>query len=163
MKKFIKNLCILSILFSVYSTTIGAQELPSQAPTSVVTIEDENGKNIDYTIAEGETITVPIYLTEEGNKSRSFTKVASASFFRGPSYVSFLFVPTPAYKYKSFGFVGTFGWTDNSGMQMGEKRFSSEMTGSIHANKPGHAILVGKYSVLDFAPLEVFKTFNWAK
>lgn len=80
MKKFIKKLCILSLLLSVYSITVGAQELPNKVPTSVVTIEDENGKNIDYTIAEGETITVPIYLTEDGNNSRSLTKVASASF-----------------------------------------------------------------------------------
>lgn len=59
--------------------------------------------------------------------------------------------------------MGTFGWTDRNGLHMGKSRFNSVMSGSINANKPGHAILVGKYNVIGFAPLDVIKSFNWSK
>lgn len=163
MKKLIKLLCILTVLFLTFPTQLKAVEENNPDATMTIVMTDENGNETEYQLHEGEPLTVPVYMQKEGSLTRDWTACATLTFFPEAYRVNFKFTPFEAFKYKTLGFTGSFNTTDAHGQLYMRSSHTGKLQGAVSRpqGKGWRAILVGSYLVTGYNPSNVSKAYQY--
>lgn len=169
MKKIFFN--IIGVIFTLVlcftpTTTTFAGEL-QKSPITTITVADENGEDISYTVYENTLNSIPIYAKKTGeDNTRNLSQVATltinlnkmadvytATFHFKPSNIGTTVL--------AIGFTGEFT-TYKTGMTYGSGTYILPvMSGTIGAPQHGTGSLSGTYSVVGFDPVRILQSFSW--
>ncbi len=161
MKKIISLL--LSLAFSVVmSTSVFANEITEQQPVASITVVDENGNDVKYTLYDDSTTSIPIFAVKEDASSRTLTEVATLHISVSSGLATFLFTPANvAISLITIGFTGTFT-TYFNGIRYGYNDYLLPIGGgSVSAADTGTGSLSGTYKVIGYEPASVLQGFSW--
>lgn len=162
MKRITSIILAMVLCFSMSINAFASETSSKQEPVSVITVADENGKDVQYELYDNSTINIPLYAAKEGETSKALTEVASLTVSVGDGFATFLFSPSSVgIGLLTIGFTGDFT-TYLSGLRYGYNSYILPvLTGTVTASTKGTGSLSGTYSVLGYEDVSVLEAFSW--
>ena len=77
MKRITSIILALVLCFSMSINAFASETSSKQEPVSVLTVADENGKDVQYKLYDNHTINIPLYAAKEGETTKTLTEVAT--------------------------------------------------------------------------------------
>lgn len=162
MKKITSILLSLVLCFSMSANVFASEISTEQEPVSVITVADENGKDVEYELYNNSITNIPIYAAKEGDTSRALTEVATLTIGIGDGFAAFTFTPSNVgIALLTVGFTGDFT-TYLSGIKYGYNSYIIPvLSGTVSASSKGTGSLSGTYSVIGYESSSILQAFNW--
>lgn len=162
MKKITSILLSLVLCFSMSANVFASEISTEQEPVSVITVADENGKDVKYELYNNSITNIPIYAAKEGDTSRALTEVATLTIGIGDGFAAFTFTPSNVgIALLTVGFTGDFT-TYLSGIKYGYNSYVIPvLSGTVSASSKGTGSLSGTYSVIGYESSSILQAFNW--
>lgn len=138
MKKITSILLSLVLCFSMSANVFASEISTEQEPVSVITVADENGKDVEYELYNNSITNIPIYAAKEGDTSRALTEVATLTIGIGDGFAAFTFTPSNVgIALLTVGFTGDFT-TYLSGIKYGYNSYIIPvLSGTVSASSKG--------------------------
>lgn len=149
-------------MFSMSANVFASEISTEQEPVSVITVADENGKDVKYELYNNSITNIPIYAAKEGDTSRALTEVATLTIGIGDGFAAFTFTPSNVgIALLTVGFTGDFT-TYLSGIKYGYNSYVIPvLSGTVSASSKGTGSLSGTYSVIGYESSSILQAFNW--
>ena len=136
MKKITSILLSLVLCFSMSANVFASEISTEQEPVSVITVADENGKDVEYELYNNSITNIPIYAAKEGDTSRALTEVATLTIGIGDGFAAFTFTPSNVgIALLTVGFTGDFT-TYLSGIKYGYNSYIIPVWRYFHLSVP---------------------------
>ena len=109
MKRITSIILALVLCFSMSINAFASETSSKQEPVSVLTVADENGKDVQYKLYDNHTINIPLYAAKEGETTKTLTEVATLTISIMDRSATFRFTPSNlGIALITIGFTGDF-------------------------------------------------------
>lgn len=166
MKKLLAIFLSILLCISMPVSALAAEantgiEEKMSIPVYEVSLPDENGQYITYTVNENEEISIPVYQSPENIDGVStYATVQTATLTIGvysDGSVFWKFTPTLSTVLLTLGFTGSFSVTDFNGLSHGTYRYILSLWDYVPGPTRGGLTLSGTYAVIGYETVNIFE------
>jgi hypothetical protein len=148
------------------TSTAYADEVSNDNIYTSIIVTDENGNDVQYSLAEGSVTEIPLYAAKESKagviQPYTLTQVATLTISLSDTVAVFVFKPSSiGIGLLTLGFTGNFN-TYLSGIKYGYNTYVLPvMSGGVSAPSKWTGSLSGTYTVIGYESIPILEAFAW--